>query len=395
MAEKNLDFDQVIERNGTDCLKYDFAVRRGMPEGILPLWVADMDFRISSYIQDDLVKQAEHGIYGYTDTQDEYYQAVNKWIRDQYGYRVLEEEIVKTPGVVYAIGMAIQAFTSPGEAVLIQQPVYYPFSDVIRKNGRKVISSDLVYDKDNQTYHIDMEDFERKIVENNVRLFLLCNPHNPVGRAWKKAELIQMGEILRKHEVIVFSDEIHADFVWNGNHQPFITAKEHFDQICVTATSPSKTFNLAGLQVSNLVIKNKILRRKFQLAIDASGYSQLNAAGLAACKAAYQFGKEWYEAVRKYIKSNIDFMDSYLKENIPQIKMIYPEATYLVWVDFGDLGLTDNQLEELVVKKANLWLDSGRIFGTAGKGFQRFNVACPRKILHQALKQLKKAVDDE
>ena len=395
MAEKNLDFDQVIERNGTNCLKYDFAVRRGMPEGILPLWVADMDFRISSYIQDALVKQAEHGIYGYTDTLDEYYQAVNKWIRDQYGYRVLEEEIVKTPGVVYAIGMAIQAFTSPGEAVLIQQPVYYPFSDVIRKNGRKVISSDLVYDKDNQTYHIDMEDFERKIAENNVRLFLLCNPHNPVGRAWKKAELIQMGEILRKHEVIVFSDEIHADFVWNGNHQPFITAKEHFDQICVTATSPSKTFNLAGLQVSNLVIKNKILRRKFQLAIDASGYSQLNAAGLAACKAAYQFGKEWYEAVRKYIKSNIDFMDSYLKENIPQIKMIYPEATYLVWVDFGDLRLTDNQLEELVVKKANLWLDSGRIFGTAGKGFQRFNVACPRKILHQALKQLKKAVDDE
>ena len=229
MAEKNLDFDQVIERNGTDCLKYDFAVRRGMPEGILPLWVADMDFRISSYIQDDLVKQAEHGIYGYTDTQDEYYQAVNKWIRDQYGYRVLEEEIVKTPGVVYAIGMAIQAFTSPGEAVLIQQPVYYPFSDVIRKNGRKVVSSDLVYDKDNKTYHIDMEDFERKIVENNVRLFLLCNPHNPVGRAWKKAELIQMGEILRKHEVIVFSDEIHADFFWNGNHQPFITAKEHFD----------------------------------------------------------------------------------------------------------------------------------------------------------------------
>ena len=170
MAEKNLDFDQVIERNGTDCLKYDFAVRRGMPEGILPLWVADMDFRISSYIQDALVKQAEHGIYGYTDTLDEYYQAVNKWIRDQYGYRVLEEEIVKTPGVVYAIGIAIQAFTSPGEAVLIQQPVYYPFSDVIRKNGRKVVSSDLVYDKDNKTYHIDMEDFERKIVENNEPL---------------------------------------------------------------------------------------------------------------------------------------------------------------------------------------------------------------------------------
>lgn len=393
MAEKNLDFDQVIDRRGTDCLKYDFAVKRGLPEGILPLWVADMDFRISSYIQDALMKQAAHGIYGYTDTLEEYYTAVNKWFCSHYGYTILEKEIIQTPGVVYAITMAIQAFTNASDAVLIQKPVYYPFSNVILANKRTLVSNDLVYDKNNRTYHIDMDDFEKKIVQNNVRLFLLCNPHNPVGRAWKKNELFQMGEICRKYGVTIFSDEIHADFIWNGNHQAFITSGEEFDQICVTATSPSKTFNLAGLQVSNIVIKNKELKHKFQDAMDASGYSQPNAAGLIACKAAYQFGEEWYENVKKYIQDNIEFMDSYLKENIPQVKMIYPEATYLVWVDCNGLGLTNIELEDLIVKKANLWLDSGRIFGRSGKGFQRFNTACPRATLKQALEQLKKAVD--
>lgn len=395
MAEKNLNFEQVIERRGTDCLKYDFASKRGLPEGVLPLWVADMDFRISSYIQEALFEQVKHGIYGYTDTLDEYYQAVNKWLDNQYGYNVLEEEIVKTPGVVYAIGMAIQAFTRPGDAVLIQQPVYYPFSSVILDNKRELVSNDLVYDKENLTYHIDFADFEKKIVKNSVKLFLLCNPHNPVGRAWNREELIQIGEICSKHGVIVFSDEIHADFVWKGKHQAFLTAKGEFEQIAVTATSPSKTFNLAGLQVSNLVIKNKQLRQKFQAALDASGYSQLNAVGLIACKTAYQSGEEWYEAVKKYIQSNIEFMMSYLKENIPQIKMIYPEATYLVWVDCSGLALTDEELEDLVVKKANLWLDSGCIFGNVGRGFQRFNVACPRKILKQALEQFKETVDNK
>ena len=225
MAEKNLNFEQVIERRGTDCLKYDFASKRGLPEGVLPLWVADMDFRISSYIQEALFEQVEHGIYGYTDTLDEYYQAVNKWLGNHYGYNVLEEEIVKTPGVVYAISMAIQAFTRPGDAVLIQQPVYYPFSSVILHNKRELVSNDLVYDKENLTYHIDFADFEKKIVENSVKLFLLCNPHNPVGRAWNREELIQIGEICSKHGVIVFSDEIHADFVWKGKHQAFLTAK--------------------------------------------------------------------------------------------------------------------------------------------------------------------------
>lgn len=394
MGEKNLNFDQIIDRYGTNSLKYDFAVQRGMHEGILPLWVADMDFSISSYIQEALIKQAQHGIYGYTDTLDGYFNGVQSWIKKHYGYEISEDEIIKTPGVVYAIAMAIQAFTKEGDAVLIQQPVYYPFSGVIRDNNRKLISSDLVYDKEKLTYRIDFDDFEKKITENNVKLFILCNPHNPVGKAWKACELNKIGEICKANNVIVFSDEIHADFVWNGKHNPFISADKGLTEIAITATSPSKTFNLAGLQVSNIIIKNSELKAKFQKAIDASGYSQLNAAGIIAGEAAYTYGEEWYEAVTKYIKENIDYMDQYIKENIPKLKMIYPEATYLTWVDCSGLGLNDKELEDLVSNKANLWLDGGYIFGKTGSGFQRFNVACPRDTLTKALNQLRDAVNE-
>lgn len=391
-TERNLDFDRVIDRYHTDCLKYDFATERGRTADILPLWVADMDFQISSYIQDALYEQVKHGIYGYTDTLDDYVDAVNGWAKKHYGYEIKKEDLVKTPGVVYAIAMAVQAFTKENEAVLIGQPVYYPFSGVIQDNHRKLVSNDLVYDEETHTYSVDFDDFEKKIVENNVRLFLLCNPHNPVGKAYTKEELAHMGEICSKHGVTVFSDEIHADFIWDGPHQAFITAKEGLEQIAVTATAPSKTFNLAGLQVSNIVIKNKELKKKFQAAIDASGYSQLNAAGLTACKAAYQHGEVWYEAVKQYIKDNIAFMENYLEANLPQLKMIHPQATYLTWVDCRALGLSDKELENFIEKKAHLWLDGGFIFGKTGRGFERFNVACPRSTLEKALDQLKDAI---
>ncbi len=388
MAERNLQFDEVIPRRGTACLKYDFAVRRGYPADVLPLWVADMDFRISSYIQDALRLQVEHGIYGYTDTLEDYAQAVDGWTRKHYGYGVLEEEIVKTPGVVPAIGLAIHAFTRPGDAVLIQHPVYYPFSSVVKDSGRKIISSDLVYDRQTGTYRADFEDFEKKILENDVKLFLLCNPHNPVGKAWSREDLAEMGEICRRHGVLVFSDEIHADFVWKGRHQAFLAVVPGAEGFCVTATSPCKTFNLAGLQVSNIIIKNEQLKNCFQKALDAAGYSQLGAPGITACKAAYQHGEEWYEAVRNYICGNLEFMDSFLKENIPQLKMIRPEATYLAWVDCSGLGLSARELDERIVKEARLWLDSGRIFGKTGSGFERFNVACPRVTLTEAMTRL-------
>lgn len=391
MSERNLDFDTVIDRKGTKCLKYDFAVQRGRPADSLPLWVADMDFKTSSYIEDALVRQARHGIYGYTESDDAYFAAVQNWIKTHHGWLVQPEWLQKTPGIVFAIAVAVRACTQPGDAVLIQQPVYYPFSEVILDNDRKLVSSDLVPDAAGK-YTIDFADFEAKIVANKVKLFLLCSPHNPVGRVWTREELLQLGRICQKHGVTVFSDEIHADFVWQGHHQVFAAADPAFADFTITATSPSKTFNIAGLQVSNIFIPNPALRQKFRHAYNASGYSQLNAAGLIAAEAAYRDGETWYEAVKIYLKANIDYTRAFLKTRLPQLRMTEPEGTYLVWIDFRALGLTTEKLEDLILHKAGLWLDSGAIFGATGQGFQRINIACPRATLTQALEQLEQAV---
>ena len=392
MSERNLDFDTVPDRRGTKCLKYDFAVQRGRPTDVLPLWVADMDFRISSYIEDALAKQVQHGIYGYTETDEAYFAAVQRWMSTRHGWQVQPEWLLKTPGVVFAIALAVKACTQPGDAVLIQQPVYYPFSEVILDNGRRLVSNDLVLNEAAGKCEIDFADFEKKIVENDVKLFLLCSPHNPVGRVWTKEELVRLGHICQMHGVTVFSDEIHADFVWKGKHQMFAAADPAFAQFSITATSPSKTFNIAGLQTSNIFIPNEELRGKFRRALNASGYSQLNAAGIIAAEAAYRDGGVWYDAVKEYLQKNIAYMKHFLESRLPQLKMIEPEGTYLVWVDCRALGLSAEELDDLILHKANLWLDSGAIFGTTGQGFQRFNIACPRATLTKALEQLEQAV---
>ena len=393
MTEKNLNFDEIINRKGTDCLKYDFAVRRGKPENVLPLWVADMDFKTSSLILDAIKERTEHGIFGYSEVGDSYFEAVADWMEKRHGYRPEKEWLIKTPGVVFALAMAVKAFTKPGDSVLIQQPVYYPFSEVIRDNERRVVSNDLVLLSDGK-YHIDFKDFERKIVENDIHLFLLCSPHNPVGRVWTKEELTRIGDICVKHNVIVVSDEIHEDFVFgNRRHYVFSEIKKEFRDITITCTSPAKTFNLAGLQISNIFIANADLRKKIKKQIDAAGYSQLNTLGLTACEAAYRYGGVWYEAMIKYLEENISFMKSFIEENLPELKMINPEGTYLVWVDFRRLGLTYSELENLIVNKAGLWLDSGAIFGSTGKGFERFNIACPKATLEKALNALSVAVN--
>ena len=391
MAEKNLDFDRVIDRRNTGSLKYDFAVKRGMPEGILPLWVADMDFTISSYIQEALMAQAQHGIYGYNESRDGYFEAVRDWMSTHHDWQVEEKWLVKTPGVVFALAMAVKAYTQPGEAVMIQRPVYYPFYEVIADNDRKVVDNTLVQGEDGK-YHMDLADFERKIVEEKIKLFFLCNPHNPVGRVWNCKELEEMGEICRKHQVIVVSDEIHQDFVFQGKHQVFAALKKEFADITVTCTAPSKTFNLAGLQISNIFISNPDLRKAFIKQVSASGYSQLNGAGLVACEAAYRHGEEWYQAVKKYIWDNICYTEEFLKERIPAVQMLKPEGTYLAWLDCRGLKLSTEELEQLVVHKAGLWLDRGGMFGSSGDGFQRINVACPRETLAKALRQLEEAV---
>ena len=391
MAERNLDFSKVIERDHTNCLKYDFRVARGMPADILPLWVADMDFQISSYIQDAIEKQVRHGIYGYSEAGKDYFEAVSSWLKQQHGWVVQPQWLVKTPGVVFALAMAVKAFTNVGDGVLIQKPVYYPFSGVILDNKRKVVDNTLTLGEDGR-YHIDFEDFEEKVVNEDVKLFFLCNPHNPVGRVWEREELERLGDICYRHNVIVVSDEIHSDFVWKGKHQVFADLKEEYREISVTCTATSKTFNIAGLQVSNIFIPNTRLRHQFKRQLDASGYSQLNAVGIVACEAAYRDGREWYDGVCSYIKENIEYVGKYLEENIPGVKLLKPEGTYLLWLDFRELHLSDTALEDLIIKKAGLWLDSGAIFGDAGKGFQRINAACPREILEKALNKLEEAV---
>lgn len=391
MAERNLDFDKVIDRKNTNSLKYDFAEKRGMPKDILPLWVADMDFQTSSYIQDALFEQARHGIYGYSEPGEEYFEAVSGWLQRRHSWEVKPEWMVKTPGVVYALAMAVRAFTNVGEGVLIQQPVYYPFSGVILDNKRRVVNNALILNDDGK-YEMDYEDFEEKLVKENVRLFFLCSPHNPVGRVWTRQELEKIGDICHKHHVTVVSDEIHSDFIWQGRHQVFADIKEEYRDITVTCTAPSKTFNIAGLQNSNIFIANARLRHLFKKQIDASGYSQLNSAGIAACEAAYRYGEEWYQAVSGYIRDNIKFVQEYLKEKLPEVKMAAPEGTYLIWLDFRGLGLSENELEKLIVQKAGLWLDAGTMFGDDGRGFQRVNAACPRIILETALYKLEEAV---
>lgn len=354
-----------------------------------------MDFKTSSYVEDALQKLIEHNIYGYTNIQkgDGFFEAVQGWMKRHHNWEVLPKWHVQTPGVCFAIANAIRAYTNAGDAVIIQQPVYYPFSNIILQNNRKLVNSDLVYDGEGY-YSIDFDDFEAKIKENNVKLFILCNPHNPVGRVWTKDELEKLGYICRKHNVIVFSDEIHFDFIWKGPHRIFQDVKPEFKEFTITATAPSKTFNLAGAQQSNIFISNKELKDQFVKEYDVSGLGKPNCFGIAATEAAYTYGDEWYEAVKKYIKSNIDFTRDYIEQNIPGVRLVPTEGTYLIWLDFADTGIDAKALDDLIINKAGLWLDSGRIFGTAGYGFQRINTACPRSVLTEALERIKKCLED-
>ncbi|WP_371297673.1 MalY/PatB family protein [Ruminococcus sp.] len=391
MAERNLDFDKIVDRRNTRCLKYDFAVERHMPADVLPLWVADMDFETSSYIEDALIERAKHAIYGYSDVKTPYFEILKKWMQKHHDWDIQRKWLIKTPGVVFALAMAVKAYTEPGDAVLIQQPVYYPFSEVIKDNGRNVVSNTLYLGEDNR-YHIDFEDFEQKIVENQIKLFLLCNPHNPVGRVWTKEELTRLGDICVKHHVTVVSDEIHEDFVFKGKHQVFANIKKEYEEIAVTCTAPSKTFNIASLMISNILIPNPELKRKFKHQMDAAGISQLNVLGLVACEAAYEHGEEWYQAMKAYVKENIEFVKQYVEKQLPGVNMVEHEGTYLVWLDFRGTGLSVEELDDKIINQAKLWLDSGKIFGSCGEGFQRINVACPRKVLEEAMERIKNVV---
>ena len=391
MAERNLDFDSVIERKNTRSLKYDFAKAYGMPEGLLPLWVADMDFKTSSYIEDALVERAREGVFGYSEVQTPYFEIVRDWMVRHHDWQPKEDWLVKTPGVVTALAMAVKAYTEPGDAVLIQHPVYYPFSEVITDNGRQVVSNTLYRGEDNR-YHIDFEDFERQIVEHKIKLFFLCSPHNPVGRVWTAEELIRLGDICLAHGVIVVSDEIHHDFIFQGSHSVFAGLKKEYEEISIICTSPSKTFNLATMVMSNIFIPNRDLRKRFRKQLDAAGISQLGVMGLVACETAYSKGEEWYQAMLSYVRGNIEFVRDYVAQNLPGVTMTEHEGTYLVWLDFSGTGLSVEALDNLIIHKAKLWLDSGKIFGECGSGFQRINVACPRSVLKEAMDRIRTVI---
>lgn len=385
------DFDKIINRKNTNSVKYDG--NKAQDSRVVPMWVADMDFETLPEVKEALVKRAQHGIYGYASVTDDYYQAVINWMQDRHDFHIEKDWIVTTPGVVTALKLGVKALTKENDKVMIMKPVYYPFDFSIEQNGRQIVECPL--DFDGEKYTCDFKLFEKTIVENDVKMFILCNPHNPIGRVWKEDELLQIGQICKKHDVYVISDEIHMDFVYGSHkHVPFYNVDDSFKEFTIICTAPSKTFNLAALQTSNIIIANPEIKKTFIKEKMACGVNDPNIFGLDACQAAYTYGHQWVDELLVYLQGNIDFMIDFFKERLPEIKVINPEGLYLVWVDMRSLGMDKNRLEDLMLNKAHLWLDEGYIFGAGGDGFERFNVACPRSILKRALEQLEQAIKE-
>lgn len=385
-------FDEIIDRYHTMCEKYDGIARTGRPSDTIPLWVADMDFRSPDCVREALHRLADHGIFGYTDAGKEYFAPIRGWFQERFGWEPKQEWLICTPGVVYGFSAAINALTQEGDAVLIQQPVYPPFAGALRESGRILVNSPL--HEENSVYRMEpAEDMERRIVENNVKVFLLCSPHNPVGRVWTRQELETVNEICLRRGVVVISDEIHADFTFPGHpHTVFASLSKEAEQNCVVCTAPSKTFNLAGLQTSNLFVPNPALREKLRSFMDRLHYGAPNLAGITACMAAYQGGAPWLDELIEYLAENVSLVRSFLQERLPQLRLVEPEGTYLLWIDCRGLGLTEEGLADLLTNRARLWVNEGVMFGPGGEGFIRVNIACPRSVLQKALNRLAEAV---
>lgn len=386
-------FDNVINRYNTNSLKYDCAKEWGVPEDVIPMWVADMDFQTAPEILEAMQECVAHGAFGYSVPKAEYYEIVANWFRTRFGWDAKGEWIVKTPGVVFALSVAIRALTSKGDAIMIQQPVYYPFKAVIIDNERVCINNPLVLT--DGRYEMDFADMEKKIVENQVKMFILCSPHNPVGRVWKKEELEQVLSICKKYNVFIVSDEIHCDFVYPG-HEHTVLAKlaEDYLEHLIICTAPSKSFNLAGLQLSHIFIPDERVREKFSKQLHIIPYDESGTLALVAGRAAYEKGADWMDELKKYLWENIAYVRTFLEENLPKVKLVEPEGTYLVWLDFTAYDMTPEELEHRMLHEAKIWLDDGIMFGEEGAMFERVNIACPRSILVKAMNQLKDAFGD-
>lgn len=382
-------FDEKVERRNTSSLKYDCHIERNKPEDLFPLWVADMDFKLPLEVTQPMIDRCYHGIFGYTEPKDSYFESVKNWYRDIHKLELENNWIKVAPGIVFTINALIRGLTVEGDGVMVQKPVYYPFFHSIENNKRKVVNNSLVY-KDGK-YEVDFKDFEEKIISESVKVFILCSPHNPVGRVWTLEELKKMGDICKKHGVTVISDEAHADFAFRRTHIPFWNVDESYKEFSIICTSPGKTFNQAGLQNANIFIANPEIRKLVNRENEISGYSNLNVFGLIGCESAYKNGREWYFELKQYIKENIEFAKEYIEKNLPKVKLVETEATYLIWLDFRDYNLSQSELDCKIVEKAKLWLNSGTIFGTEGDGFQRLNIATNRDNILYALERLKES----
>lgn len=384
-------FNQIIDRKGTNALKTDALKERYGNENLIPLWVADMDFLSPPEITEAIIERAKHGLFGYTRPSQEYYDSIINWVKTQHEWKIDQSWLCYIPGVVKGIAFVLDCFTSSKDKVIIQPPVYHPFRIIPTLHNREVVNNPLVFE-DNQ-YKMDL-DHLKSIITPDCKVLILCNPHNPAGRVWTKEELIELAEICYEHNILVISDEIHSDLaLYNHNHIPFASASEKAANNSITFMAPSKTFNIAGLVSSFSIVENKELREKFYAYLESSELNEADIFAYTATQAAYEKGAEWLSELKEYIEGNIEFVDTYLKENIPQIKTIIPQASFLVWLDCRELKLSQSSLVSLFVDKAGLALNDGAMFGKEGTGFMRLNIGSPRSVLKEALNNLKKAIE--
>lgn len=386
-------FDEIIDRTATSCVKMERMKAVFGRDDLIPLWVADMDFLSPEEVTEALLERTRHGIFGYTVAYDSYFDSIINWLARRHDYRVEKEEITFIPGVVKGFAFAIDAFTEENDKIIIQPPVYHPFKLVTDALNRQVINNPLILEEGK--YSIDFEGLEKIISENDCKMLIFCSPHNPVGRVWNRDELEQLAEICCDNNILMISDEIHSDFILDGHkHLPFATISEKARENSITLMAPSKTFNIAGIVSSFAVIHNKEIREKYMNYLVPRELHQGTLFAYTATEAAYNHGEEWLEQVIGYIQENIDFVTKYLNENIPQIKPIELESTFLMWLDCRELRLAHHKLVDLFVNKARLALNSGTMFGNEGEGFMRLNVGTPRSILQQALENLKAAINE-
>jgi cystathionine beta-lyase len=383
-------FDELIDRKGTSCYKWDQSEKLFGKPNILPLWVADMDFQPPREVVDAIVERAKHGIYGYTIRTDEYFAAVRGWLSRRHDWEIQGEWVTSSPGVVPALSMVVQSFTKPGDQVILQSPVYYPFYDVIKMNDRVVAENPLK--QENGRYVMDLEHLE-SLFQGGAKLLLLCTPHNPGGRVWTRGELEQLAELCVRYDVLVVADEIHQDMVFSGHkHIPFASLSEEIAQRTFTCIAPSKTFNLAGLQAASVIIPNDELRRKYNYLLKALSIHMESYFGLTAVVSSYTYGDEWLDQLIAYLEGNLDYLLAFMQERLPQLTVMKPEGTYLVWVDCRAISEDPKELKRLMYEEAEVAFNEGSTYGKSGAGWLRINIACPRALLVQALEQFAEAI---